>query len=308
MKYDVVVLTDRRYLDPQEINPYVENVLLEDKLVVDALTANGLTAVRKSWDDPNFDWRQTKAILFRTTWDYFDRFEVFEPWLKAVSEMTHLINSAQIIQWNIHKGYLVDLQARGIEIPSMRLINQGETIKLAALFNLHHWEKAVLKPAVSGAARHTYVIDEDNVREYELLFQNLIAQEDMILQEFQSTIHEKGEASIVVIGGEGSHSVLKKAKSDDFRVQDDFGGTLHEYYPDPREKQFAESVIAACPFNPLYARVDIMWSVDGNPVLGELELIEPELWFRRNTAAANKLALAIKDELNQLDQAVFSLK
>ena len=56
MKYDIVVLTDGRYIDPKERNEYIDNVLLEDKLVSEALENLGLKVTRKSWDDLEFDW------------------------------------------------------------------------------------------------------------------------------------------------------------------------------------------------------------------------------------------------------------
>ena len=35
--FDVVLLTDSRYVNPKEVNDYISNVLLEDKLVQSAL-------------------------------------------------------------------------------------------------------------------------------------------------------------------------------------------------------------------------------------------------------------------------------
>ena len=78
MQYDVVVLTDDKYIKPKELNWYSLQVLLEDEMVVDGLQQQGLTAIRKSWSDSSFDWSKTRAVLFRTTWDYFERFaEIF---------------------------------------------------------------------------------------------------------------------------------------------------------------------------------------------------------------------------------------
>ena len=99
----------------------------------------------------------------------------------------------------------------------------------------------------------------------------------------------------MIFGGKYSHAVLKQAKPGDFRVQDDFGGTLHDYHPKKEEIAIAEACIQACPTPPLYARVDIMWNNDGEPVVGELEMIEPELWFRRDSESASRLATAIAE-------------
>ena len=68
----------------------------------------------------------------------------------------------------------------------------------------------------------------------------------------------------------------------DYRVQDDFGGTIHDYQALEKEKLFAEMVVRACDPSPYYARVDLVWDNNNELAVGELELIEPELWFRKS--------------------------
>ena len=53
-----------------------------------------------------------------------------------------------------------------------------------------------------------------------------------------------------------------------------------------------------CPKKPVYARVDILFNNNNNPVLSELEIIEPELWFRFNPKSAKLLAKKIFDFIN----------
>ena len=53
----------------------------------------------------------------------------------------------------------------------------------------------------------------------------------MLFQEFQHQIQSKGEMSLIMIDGKFTHAVIKKAKAGDFRVQDDFGGTVVDYAP-----------------------------------------------------------------------------
>ena len=54
-------------------------------------------------------------------------------------------------------------------------------------------------------------------------------------------------------------------------------------------------VVKACKELPLYARVDIFKDNNNRMALAELELVEPELWFRHHPNAAMILAEAIKD-------------
>jgi len=304
MKYDVVVLTDHRYVDPKTKTPYIENVLQEDRLVVSALTKLGLKATRKSWDDPSFDWSTTKYALFRTTWDYFDRYPEFSRWLETTAEKTMFINSKELIYWNIDKHYLKDLSKAGIIIPKTVFLEKGSKTTLAEAMvkvkSSHSFttDTFILKPCVSGAARHTYKIEKDEVADHEDVFQRLIKEEAMMLQEFQQRIVLEGEISMMIFNGEFTHAVLKIAKPGDFRVQDDFGGTVHDYVPDQEQIKFAKSVVQAAPELPMYARVDIFKDNNGNWALAELEIFEPELWFRLNPAAADNLARVIKDTLS----------
>ncbi|NNL16916.1 MAG: hypothetical protein HKO81_09790 [Flavobacteriaceae bacterium] len=291
---DIVVLTDKRYLKDSSSDVYKHNVYFEDKLVVDALKNEGMSVLRLAWDDENFNWSNTKYLLFRTTWDYFDRFQEFSTWLSKVSKQTKLLNSKELILWNIDKHYLKDLKQKGIHIAESHFIEQSSESTLKELHHQLRWNETVLKPCISGAARHTYKLNKNNIHQHENVFKSLIAQEAMMLQPFQYNIVEKGEVSMIIIDGKFTHAVLKIAKKGDFRVQDDFGGSVHEYIPNNDEIEFAENAVKACIELPLYARVDVFTDNDGILAVSELELIEPELWFRNNPAAANSLAFAIK--------------
>ena len=292
--YDVIILTEDRYITPKETNPYIDNVLLEDQLVMDALNGQGLKVLRKSWSDPDFNWSSTKFVLFRTTWDYFDRYDEFSCWLEKISTETTLLNSAAIINWNIDKHYLADLKGKGVHICSTHFIEKGTTTTLAELHESLGWEKTVLKPCISGAGRHTYKLKKGALQNYEGIFKKLIANEAMMLQPFQENITTQGEYSFMIMDGQFTHAILKKAKPGDFRVQDDFGGTVHPYTPTEEEITFAEHAVQQCIEKPLYARVDIIRDNNHKLAVAELELIEPELWFRFHHKAAEVLAGGIK--------------
>jgi glutathione synthase/RimK-type ligase-like ATP-grasp enzyme len=289
-QYDITILTDRRYDKPVESTPYIQNVLTEDHLLQEALEKKGLKVFRTHWDNPNFDWTSTRYAIFRTTWDYFDRFFEFSQWLDMTSKLTEFINPLSLIRWNMDKHYLADLQKKGIHIPDTIFIESGDKRSLSEIANEKKWEELILKPAVSGAARHTYRFLKKDISEYEQIFKSLIAEEAMLLQEFQLNILSKGELAFMLFGGKYSHSVLKKAKAGDFRVQDDFGGSVMDYQPTVDEITFAEKVIASVDTLPAYARVDVIWDNEGKPCVSELEMIEPELWLRKSNKAASLLA------------------
>ncbi len=295
--FDVVILTESRYLNPINKTRYVANVLQEDKLVQKALEEEGLTVTRKDWADSGFDWSSTNAVLFRSTWDYFDRIGKFRDWLKKIENSTKAINPISQVRWNMDKWYLKDLEEKGIPVVETLYLRRGEKQSLEEILKSSGWNDAILKPTVAGGGRHTYRINPQTVIELDSTFSDLVGNEDLILQPFQTNIQLKGEVSLMVIGGEFTHAILKKAKSGDFRVQDDFGGSVHQYNASVEEIDFAERVVSTCEPEPSYARVDVMWNNENELVVSEVELIEPELWFREYPEAANILARKIKSIL-----------
>ncbi|HRJ04229.1 MAG TPA: hypothetical protein PK605_07485, partial [Ignavibacteria bacterium] len=89
---------------------------------------------------------------------------------------------------------------------------------------------------------------------------------------------------------EFTHAILKKGKADDFRIQESFGGTIHEYTPTPEEIEFAQNVVRTSKPGIIYARVDVMRDNNGKLSLGELEVFEPALWLRKHPPAAELFA------------------
>ena len=289
-KYDVVVLTDSRYVNPLKTNTYISNVLREDELVINALKEKNLSVVKKDWNDSIFDWETTRSILFRSTWDYFDKFELFKKWFNKTKNKCLMINSTETIEWNIDKHYLLDLQEHQIPIPNSEFIKRGSSIDLSLLMQKKNWNEIVVKPTISGAAKNTYRLKEEEIIQFGPTWEKLIYKEDFIVQEFQNNVITEGEVAMIVIGGKFTHAVLKKAKEGDFRVQDDFGGSIAKYNPSEEMVKLAEKCTRILTPIPSYARVDIIWDNLRELAVSELELIEPELWFRLNPNAAQKLA------------------
>lgn len=297
--YDITLLTDPRYLSSSAGNGYIDNVILEDKYVMDACTSEGLKVNRVAWDDPDFDWSTTKFALFRAVWDYFDRIEEFQNWYKNTSKLTKFINPKSLIDWNIDKHYLKELHQKGIPISKTLFVESGEKTSLLQAFQKLKYQGVngddfVLKPCIAAGARHTYKIHISEADDYNPIFQRLILKEAMIVQEFQNNVVKHGELSLMLFNGEFTHSVLKMAKPGDFRVQDDFGGSVQHYQATEEEIEFAQKVIHATPQLPLYARVDMFRNNNDQLALAELEIFEPELWFRLHPQAAELMAYQLR--------------
>ena len=66
-----------------------------------------------------------------------------------------------------------------------------------------------------------------------------------------------------------------------------------------REQNLAEQVVAQIQPQPVYARVDLLRNDAGDWMVSEVELIEPELWFRYSPDSATQYAAAIQRYINQ---------
>lgn len=83
----------------------------EDAGLVTALRNRGLHARWLPWDDPATV--DADLVILRATRDYPERLDEFLAWTRSVP---HLINSAQIVEWNTGERYLDDLDRLGVPV------------------------------------------------------------------------------------------------------------------------------------------------------------------------------------------------
>ncbi len=299
MAAEIALVTERRYESPTDITPNVANILEEDRLLIEALGERGIAARRVDWSRDDVDWSGFAAVVLRTPWDYFDRFEAFSRWLDGLQSHPRVINDLEALRWNSDKHYLAELEAAGLPIVPTVFVERGEGRSLEDAARALGTEALVFKPTVSGAAFETYRVRPGTVGEYTARFSALTAERAMMVQPFMASVLERGEVTVVAMQGQPTHGLVKRAKAGDFRVQDDHGGTLHDHVATAEELAVARQAIAAAPHAPLYGRVDLVRDDSGQPTVMELELIEPELWFRRHPPAAAKLARALAARLRR---------
>lgn len=227
-------------------------------------------------------------IVLRSTWDYHKRIEEFRAWLDRMERAgRRIVNSPATVRWNADKSYLLELEAEGIAIPRTLMLDDATPGTIHAVLEEAGWTNAVLKPRVSATAHGTFRIRAHDVEWHKQLAET--RQTGSLIQEYVAEITIRGELSLLFFDGQFSHAAIKKPKQGDFRVQTDFGGTAEPTTPSDAAIEFAERVLAARPTEWLYARVDLV-ETDRGPLLMELELIEPHLFFDLVPAAAARLA------------------
>ena len=154
------------------------------------------------------------------------------------------------------------------------------------------WDKAVIKPAVSGGSFSTWVTTASAAASDELRFAQMLQDGDVIVQQFMNEVITGGELSLIFFDKKFSHAVIKKAKSGDFRVQAQFGGVSEPVFPGESILSSAIDLLAAIKEPLLYARVDGIIS-DEKFYLMELELIEPVLFLGTDENACENFYKAL---------------
>jgi glutathione synthase/RimK-type ligase-like ATP-grasp enzyme len=247
-------------------------------LVVRELADRGVTAAWVAWDDPGVDWAEARRVLIRSTWDYERRRDEFIDWARKVQQLTTLVNTAQVVEWNTDKIYLLDLiEAELPVVPTLGVDSEFELAPAVATF-----EPAVVKPRVGAGGRGVVVFDLEPGGP-EGLDESQLQPGPWVVQPLVESVHTEGETSVFVLGGRVVSQVRKLPAAGEIRVHEEYGGTAEAVEVTAeagdlalRTVEVAEKLLATVlP----YARVDLMRLADGQLVVSELEVVEPGLYL-----------------------------
>ena len=262
---------------------------------MEAFAKAGLDVDTLSWRSADVDWSAYDAVIVRSTWDYQRYAEAFFTALDDIDGATRLANPLALMRWNMDKRYLAELETRGTPIVPTAFGEQLDAQTLDDLLAKAAGE-SVIKPVVSAGAERTFRVPRRP--DAELRAELIAAHGDgaWMWQPFLAQIVDEGEYSLFFFSGSYSHAILKTPKTDDFRVQEEFGGRISAITPPAALRAAADSVMRALPSTPLYARVDLVRGVEAW-LLIELELIEPSLYLRMDADAPARFASAVADWL-----------
>jgi hypothetical protein len=269
----------------------------DDQILRKALRDRGVLVDAVRWDDRDADWAAYHLAVLRSPWDYTSRRDAFVAWAHAVPR---LANPADVIEWNTDKHYLLDLAAGGLPITPTDFIEPGETWTPPAA---GEW---VVKPAISASSMDTgrYRLPEQANLAAEHVRRLTDAGRTAMIQPYLAAVDTAGETSVLLTPdahGEltYSHAIRKGpilTGPDMRRPHAEYTEDISARTPTDAELAVAERVVASVPGGAgrlLYARVDLIPGADGEPVLLELELTEPSLFFGHAPQAASRMADAI---------------
>lgn len=265
----------------------LEGFAVYDHLAVPALNARGWSVDEVPWR-ADVDWNAYEVVVVRSTWDYQSDAKAFLERLERIeASSATLENPLDVLRWNIDKRYLADLEARGAAIVPSLFLDAFDADAVAGAFDRFATKRLVVKPRISANADDTFVVDAPDP--------SLAARfgaRGLLVQPFVEDVAATGEHSLFYFDGAYSHCVLKTPKADDFRVQEEHGGTLALVEPSPDLRAAGARALEAIGERLLYARVDLV-RYRGAPVVMEVELIEPSLYFNMDDGAAERFAAAL---------------
>jgi len=249
------------------------------------LEARGVAAVSAIWNDPTEIWADFDLVVIRSTWDYSEHIVEFLRW---VGRLPRVLNPRPVVHWNANKQYLQDLSAAGLPVVPTVCIAPGEQITLGSA-------PLVVKPAVGASSKDIAWHQPGQEQAVQQHIGRLHAMGQMaIVQPYLPAVEQAGEIDLVFIGNEYSHAVRRGA----------ILGASGECGPARLENRqrceatleqqtLAKRALEAVPGGAaglLFARVDLLPTVDGADLISEVELVEPCLFLEFAPSSVHRLA------------------
>lgn len=251
------------------------------------------------WDDPAVDWESYDLVVLRSTWDYQGRRDQFLDWARRVGD--RLVNPYDVVAWNTDKRYLRELADAGLPVVPTELVEPGAPFAPPAGVDDY-----VVKPTVSAGSRDTarFTADpRDAARAASLVEAIHASGRTAMVQPYVASVDARGETATLFFDGAFSHAIHKgpllehgvDPTTDVFLAE-----TIEPRTASAAERAVAERVLAhaAERFGPLaYARVDLVEDDHGDPLVLELELTEPSLFFAGDRGRLSEFAAAVARRL-----------
>jgi glutathione synthase/RimK-type ligase-like ATP-grasp enzyme len=233
----------------------------------------GASVAAIAWTEAD-DLARFDLILPLVAWGYHLDYSRWLDFLdRAESDGLPLLNPPALLRWNGDKAYLAELGDAGVATVPTLAVESCCDADLEEARRRFSSEWLVIKPPVSASATGTHRLGPTD---------DLPADsrgKPMIVQPLIEEIARTGEFSLMLFDGEFSHSVVKRPKTGDFRVQPHLGGVTLPSEPPPGAVELAKRALAEAPAKATYARVDIVPDDEGTLRIMELELIEPALFI-----------------------------
>lgn len=280
----------------------LENFHTYDKLLIEPMKTLGWMAEEVSWRNEKVNWADYEAVIVRSTWDYQNDDEKFISVLEKINSVTYLENDLDLMKWNMNKNYLFQLKQKGVTIVDTIWEKNFNPVLANDYFEKLDTDEIIIKPNVSANADNTFRLSKEKLKGQSSNLGKIFAQREFMVQPFLNNIIDEGEYSLFFFDGKFSHSVLKKPKEKDFRVQEEHGGNIQPIKTSSDMILIAENIINKLSTIPLYGRVDLVRTNQNKFALMELELIEPSLYLNKDVDAPLRLSKAFVERFKKITE------
>ncbi|KAK6518094.1 hypothetical protein TWF506_005255 [Arthrobotrys conoides] len=288
-------------------------------LLFETLHKKGLQIEERIWHPPGAltlaDLTSYHSITFIACWDYNLHITSFHTFLDEVITPAaqeygiKVVNPVELIHWNSNKIYLKDLRDElGVVIPETIFVDtvvDSEAPEYRDVILNHAGDMrgngVVIKPSVSASAKETHRIPDLSSKEYDPAkaqtnwvqvynyARSLSPSVRVMIQAFEPAI-KNGEYSIIFLGGEYSHTILKRPVETDFRAVEEYGaqtGELEDSKVPEEGREVGRRVIEYVrekfgygeDWKLGYLRLDGVVRDDGRFVVIEAEMLEPYVYL-----------------------------
>jgi glutathione synthase/RimK-type ligase-like ATP-grasp enzyme len=275
----------------------LQNFFTYDKLLIEPMKKIGWIAEEVSWRNENVSWKDYDAVIVRSTWDYQNDSEKFIGVLEKINTISHLENDLDLMKWNMNKNYLFDLEQKGVKIVDTIWEKNFNTNLAHEYFEKLDTDEIIIKPNISANADNTFRLTREKLNKNLEQLEKIFAAREFMVQPFLKNIIDEGEYSLFYFNGQFSHSVLKKPKENDFRVQEEHGGNIQPFKVASELILIAENIIKKLSTIPLYGRVDLVRDNQNQFALIELELIEPSLYLNKDDQSSLRFVKAFEEKI-----------
>jgi glutathione synthase/RimK-type ligase-like ATP-grasp enzyme len=251
------------------------------------LIARGAEVAAVAWSDAD-DLSGYDLILPLICWGYHLRFSEWMAFLGRLErDRLPLVNPPALLRWNSDKTYLAELPGKGVSIVPSANVDACTAEDLRNACDRFGQSELVVKPPISAGAHGTYRLNAQDPLPADLRGQRVI------IQPMIDSVVTKGEYSLILFDGVLSHSVVKRPKPGDFRVQPHLGGVTTACEPPSGSEELAMAALAAAPAHATYARIDMVEGAGGDMMIMEMELVEPALFLAEAPHGSDAFADAI---------------
>ncbi len=278
------------------------DLLDEGPLILGALEAAGVKGSTAVWNDPAVDWSGFDLVVANGAWDNIHHVSEFLAWVDMLERnKLPVVNSPATLRWNLDKRYLRELSAAGVPVVPTEWVEPGADPSTARP-SLEG--EVVVKPSVSGGGFRTARY-EPHERDLALahVVELVASGRTAMVQPYQEAVDDEGEVGLIFLGGAYSHAIHK-----DPMIRRGAGAldslidnmVITPATASPAQLSLGRLAVGAAErlLGPTtYARVDTVTGPDDAPLLLELELLDPVLFFATDPSKADGFAQVLANQL-----------